>query len=348
MSARSRSGAPGCTVRLRSIRRPEEVQSLVGCPARMSFVGHPVSAMRHDGATAARRGKAARRPRKVTRWNGVRSRLLACMSRLWTRLPARGYHSTMARRMTTVRQRLPSVVGLPVQTRRNPVESRARILRAAEECFAESGYEGARMQAIANRARINKRMLYHYFGSKQGLYAAVLDRNFEQILRPACDAGREALAAGGPRAAIRAIVRTYYDALRDHPRYVRLLLWEAARQWSHANAAPHHQLAELRDIIQSVLHLGIARREFDPDIPASISWSLVIGVPAMFFFYRPRLEHLLDDETVRSELLDIAWRELVRFVEGGLLPRGEAQSPPPGVEAAIEGSGRDGTGSPTS
>ncbi len=182
------------------------------------------------------------------------------------------------------------------------------------------------MQSIANRARINKRMLYHYFGNKHGLYAAVLDRNFEEILRPACEAGRAALVAGGPRAAIRAIVETYYTALREHPRYVRLLLWEAARQWSHANAAPHRQLTELRGIIEELLKQGIANGEFDADIPVSVSWSLVIGIPAMFFFYRPRLEHLLDDDEIRRRLLDIGERELVRFVEGGLLCRDVSQS----------------------
>ena len=61
---------------------------------------------------------------------------------------------------------------------RDPEQSRARILKAAREEFANKGLGGARVDQIAQSAGINKRMLYHYFGNKDALFRAVLEENY--------------------------------------------------------------------------------------------------------------------------------------------------------------------------
>ncbi|HKQ64245.1 MAG TPA: TetR/AcrR family transcriptional regulator [Methylomirabilota bacterium] len=61
-----------------------------------------------------------------------------------------------------------------VTSRRDPIRTRERILRAARREFVAKGLAGARVDAIARAASVNKRMLYHYFGDKEGLYRAVL------------------------------------------------------------------------------------------------------------------------------------------------------------------------------
>ena len=63
---------------------------------------------------------------------------------------------------------------------RNPQRSRERILAAALKEFAAKGFAGARVDFIARRAAINKRMLYHYFGNKEGLFKAVLRRKITE------------------------------------------------------------------------------------------------------------------------------------------------------------------------
>ena len=65
-------------------------------------------------------------------------------------------------------------------TPRNPGRSRERILSAALKEFSAKGFAGARVDAIARRANINKRMLYHYFGDKEGLFKAVLSRKISE------------------------------------------------------------------------------------------------------------------------------------------------------------------------
>src|SRR2546421_12081337 len=63
---------------------------------------------------------------------------------------------------------------------RDPERSRERILEAAFNEFAAKGFAGARVDSIARDASINKRMLYHYFGDKEGLFREVLRKKMTQ------------------------------------------------------------------------------------------------------------------------------------------------------------------------
>ena len=65
--------------------------------------------------------------------------------------------------------------------RRNPVNTRKKLLSAARREFAKSGLAGARVDEIAARAGVNKQLLYHYFGDKDALYLAVLEWVYEEI-----------------------------------------------------------------------------------------------------------------------------------------------------------------------
>jgi len=61
-----------------------------------------------------------------------------------------------------------------VTSRRDPIRTRERILRAARREFVAKGFAGARVDVVARAASVNKRMLYHYFNNKEGLYRATL------------------------------------------------------------------------------------------------------------------------------------------------------------------------------
>lgn len=103
---------------------------------------------------------------------------------------------------------------------RNPQRSRERILEAAIKEFAAKGFAGARVDAIARQARINKRMLYHYFGDKEGLFREVLRSKMQQ---------RAAWLASAPEAPIESLAYWFHLACRDRE-WIRLLEWEAL-QW---------------------------------------------------------------------------------------------------------------------
>src|SRR5208283_1073577 len=100
---------------------------------------------------------------------------------------------------------------------RNPERTRERILSAALEEFALNGFAGARVDAIAQRAAINKRMLYHYFGNKERLFREVL--RLKMVQR---QAWAETLS-GGPAESLSFWVG---GGCKDTD-WVRLLEWEA-------------------------------------------------------------------------------------------------------------------------
>lgn len=100
---------------------------------------------------------------------------------------------------------------------RNSGRSRERILSAALKEFSAKGFAGARVDAIARRANINKRMLYHYFGDKEELFKAVLRRKISQ---------RQAWAdglSGEPEETL----PFWFEAACKDADWVRLFQWEA-------------------------------------------------------------------------------------------------------------------------
>jgi len=105
----------------------------------------------------------------------------------------------------------------PAAAPRNPERSRERILSAALKEFAAKGFAGARVDAIARRANINKRMLYHYFGDKEELFKAVLRRKISQR-----QAWAETLS-GDPEETL----PFWFEAACKDVDWVRLFQWEA-------------------------------------------------------------------------------------------------------------------------
>ncbi|MGN6553161.1 MAG: TetR/AcrR family transcriptional regulator, partial [Verrucomicrobiota bacterium] len=98
---------------------------------------------------------------------------------------------------------------------RNPQHTQARILEAALNEFASKGFAGARVDVIARQARINKRMLYHYFGDKEGLFREVLRRKIAE---------RSAWLASAPEDPTERLPFWFELACRDRE-WIQLLEW---------------------------------------------------------------------------------------------------------------------------
>ncbi len=105
----------------------------------------------------------------------------------------------------------------PVDRTRDPERTRARILAAALAEFASRGFAGARVDAIAAAAGVNKRMLYHYYGHKDALYAAVLQDRLDR---------RGASMAAAPGDPFKTF-EMFQREMHGDPEWVRFLMWEA-------------------------------------------------------------------------------------------------------------------------
>lgn len=164
---------------------------------------------------------------------------------------------------------------------RHPERTRAAILAAAVHEFAEAGYAGARVDAVAERAGSNKRMIYHYFGNKDALYMAVLEDTYRRI-REAEHALR--FSDLEPVEAITALVRFTWRYYNAHPEFLRVINHEDIARAGHLKASPailamnSPLIARIADVLDRGRRSGVFRADIDP-------LDLYISIAALGFFY---------------------------------------------------------------
>ena len=158
-----------------------------------------------------------------------------------------------------VEQRLPR--------KNDPDQTRRDIITVATREFAMLGLAGARIDRIAAQTRSSKRMIYYYFGSKEGLYIAVLEeayRNLRQI-----EGGLEFEGLGASDA-LRKLVGFTFDHHVAHADYVRLIAIENIHEGKHL--AKSRTIQELNvpaiDAVRRVLAMGVSEGVFRDDIDA--------------------------------------------------------------------------------
>ncbi|PYX83417.1 MAG: hypothetical protein DMG68_22290 [Acidobacteria bacterium] len=146
-------------------------------------------------------------------------------------------------------------------TRGKPEETRAAILQAAVREFSQEGIAGARTDAIAKAARVNKALLYYYFKDKETLYGAALDLVFGQLNREMSEVLNRDLPPG---LKVRTYVGAYFDFIASHPQYRSLVQREMMRA---GHGSPHLS----RMAKQYFVHSG---RYCVPRIPSGQSHAL--------------------------------------------------------------------------
>jgi len=161
-----------------------------------------------------------------------------------------------------------------------PEANRARILAAATAEFASRGYEGASMDAIAARTRTTRALINYYFGSKEKLYLAVLERVYAEIREAENELELEHLA---PVDAIRRIVEFTYDYYVDHEYFVRLVVAENQAKGRHMKRFPSLRTVNrpIADLLGEVIARGQADGLFRSDVDP-IDVHMAIAALGMF------------------------------------------------------------------
>jgi AcrR family transcriptional regulator len=145
--------------------------------------------------------------------------------------------------------------------------TRSEILDVATREFAARGFAGARVDEIAARTRTTKRMIYYYFGSKEQLYIAVLERAYATIRSLEREIDVEHL---DPAAAVRRLAEVTFDHHEAHPDFIRLVSIENIHNAEHM--AKSEGLANLNmpviDLIDGILERGREQRLFRKNVDA--------------------------------------------------------------------------------
>jgi AcrR family transcriptional regulator len=176
----------------------------------------------------------------------------------------------------------------PAVRPRDAEKTKSEILKAARDEFCEQGFNGARVDSIAARAKANKRLLYHYWGNKEALYSAVLLDAYREIRQ----GERELkLSMYDPVDAIDRMVRFTFRHFLANPWFPRLLAIENLqnarflKQLKDLPALHSPLVAELKDIVDRGRAAGVFRADVDP-------MQLYISIAGLGYFYVSNMKTL--------------------------------------------------------
>ena len=165
--------------------------------------------------------------------------------------------------------------------RRDPVATRKKLLTAARLEFAKHGFAGARVDEIAERAGLNKQLLYHYFGDKDALYLAVLEWVYADIREQERQLNLEGLP---PERAIRKLIEASFDYLATNPDFIVLLNDENRGGARHVRGSTRLEAmhSPLIRSVSHILHEGVRAGRFREGIDPI---QLYISIAGLSYFY---------------------------------------------------------------
>ena len=168
-----------------------------------------------------------------------------------------------------------------VSAPRDPERTRAGILAAATAEITAKGLDGARVDDIARRAGVNKRMIYHYFGGKEGLYLAVLEATYSAIRT--AEIGLN-LTDKDPAEGMRELVAFTWDYFIAHPEFLSLLATENLHRARYLKQS--ERIRELHSPLIGMITELLARGEKAKLFRAGVDpVQLYVTIAALGFFY---------------------------------------------------------------
>lgn len=204
--------------------------------------------------------------------------------------------------------------------RQRSEESQARILNAATKIFAQKGLEGSRIDEIAQEANLNKRMIYHYFESKENLYVEVLRLSYNKIF----DLCKNAFKVGDdPKENITRAIRAYFYYLADNEEFVRLTSWEALGGGRYLEKVIH-QVFDLMNLeFDHILKDAIKQKIVRPDTDIR---QLVISVQSLCFGYfgrRQIIQPIWEDDMLSKGMLEDRLEHILTLLFEGIVAKEE-------------------------
>ena len=211
-------------------------------------------------------------------------------------------------------------------TRAQPEQTKAAILDAARHEFAREGLAGARTDAIARAAGVNKALLYYYFHDKEALYAAVLDRVFTGLQAKI----NEALdRPGSPRERLLAYAGAHFDYIAGNLEYPRLMSRELmrarveksppARKNIHRLVTTYFQPVFRR--VSAVIEEGIESGDFRRVNPMHFLLTIVSSI-VFYFISTPVLQAVTGIDPLAPERLAERRAAVLDFVSAALFVPG--------------------------
>jgi TetR/AcrR family transcriptional regulator len=205
-------------------------------------------------------------------------------------------------------------------TRGKPEESRAAILKAAVREFAREGVAGARTDAIARSAGVNKALLYYYFRDKEALYEAVLNEVFSGVRTAIHSALSQSLT---PRDRLMAYVRAHFDYIASNPLYPRIVHAEflrAGRDPSRLQGVAKQYFRPIFSELSSLLKEGADTGDFRR-VDAIHFIPSMIAVITFYFITAPVMKVMIGFDPMSRARLVERRAAVIDFISAALFKR---------------------------
>jgi TetR/AcrR family transcriptional regulator, upper aerobic nicotinate degradation pathway regulator len=159
--------------------------------------------------------------------------------------------------------------------------TRESILRAATKVFAKHGYDGGRIEQISKAAKSYDRMIYYYFGSKEGLFIAVLEAMYRRFNEAE---SRLVLNAEQPVEALTTVIRFMWGYYQKNPEFITLLNTENLHRGRHISKSSNARefSSSAVAVLADLLARGARQKRFRTDIAAR---DVYLMIAAMGYFY---------------------------------------------------------------
>jgi TetR/AcrR family transcriptional regulator len=202
---------------------------------------------------------------------------------------------------------------------RDPERTKGNILEAAIEEFSTRGFAGARVDSIASRSGANKRMIYHYFGSKRELWLAVLEVAYERVRTAELGLRLDQLE---PEEAMRTLVGFTFDAFIGDRVFINLLNSENLHQARHLKQSKRitSMHSPLIGMIQEILNRGADAGLFRRNIDPAQLWITIAGISFFYFSNIFTLSVILDRDLQSDEGIRERRAHVVEMVMNGIRP----------------------------
>lgn len=196
---------------------------------------------------------------------------------------------------------------------RNPEKTQQRIIDAAIDEFTERGFDGARIDAIAEQSQTNKSLIYKYFTSKDELYIASLSNTYEKLRASQHEID---LDESDPLSSMRKLVESTFNTFADNPRIVRMMTHENVQNARFLKQALSIKLlyTPLLDKLERVIASGQGKGIFRSNIDLK---HLYISVSALGYFYFSNthtLSIVLDEDFQSSKHIEEQREQAVEMV----------------------------------
>jgi len=273
------------------------------------------------------------------------------LSTVWL-IAGNGYTAFSSRQdVHYVTKKSTSLPSSPPRSRRarDPEASRRALLDAATQHFSARGLKGARIDAIARAAGVNKQLVYHYFGSKEALYLQVLESAYEAF-REGDHALR--LPTMDPVAAVRTLVASTVRKIHEQRQFPTLVIDENFHEARHirrsANIRRLHE--EMLATIGDVLERGHRQAGFRGGVDALQLYTTIASLASFYVTNGRTMEAIFSDRFRALAVPAVITAHIEALVLGFLVPQSEARIDPvaplrrdaaaPPVRAASPATGR--------